>query len=61
MFGPSGPCESSPVDVRPLEAYLIIVDLGLKLDSDFKLGSQIRAAVKSSFIINVTGKCKLFL
>lgn len=51
MFGPSGPRESSSVDLGSLKVYFkhIITDLGFKLDSDFKLSSQIRAMVKFSF------------
>uniref|UniRef100_A0A3Q3BY54 Reverse transcriptase domain-containing protein n=1 Tax=Haplochromis burtoni TaxID=8153 RepID=A0A3Q3BY54_HAPBU len=51
VFGPSGPCESSSVDLGPLEVYFkpVVTDLGFKLDSDFKLDNQIRAVVKSSF------------
>uniref|UniRef100_A0A3B3WL78 Reverse transcriptase domain-containing protein n=1 Tax=Poecilia mexicana TaxID=48701 RepID=A0A3B3WL78_9TELE len=51
VFGPSGSCESSSVDLGPLEEYFkpVITDLGFKVDSDFKLDSQIRAVVKSSF------------
>ena len=51
-FGTSGPCESSSVDLRPLDVYVKpgITDLGFKLDSDFKLGSQVRACGEVQFL-----------
>jgi len=45
VFGPSGPCESNFVGLGPLTTYFkpTVTNLGFKLDSDFKLDSQIRA------------------
>uniref|UniRef100_A0A669DR24 Reverse transcriptase domain-containing protein n=1 Tax=Oreochromis niloticus TaxID=8128 RepID=A0A669DR24_ORENI len=51
LFGPSGPCEPPAIDLGPLAEYFksVVTNLGFKMDSDFKLDSQIRATVKSSF------------
>lgn len=39
MFGPSGPCEASSVDLGLLEVNFkpLVTDFGFKLRSDFKL------------------------
>ncbi len=64
MFGPSGPCQTTPADLGPLADYLkpTITNLGFKMDSDFKLDRQISAVVKSSFFqIRQLAKVKPFL
>lgn len=51
VFGPSGPCKSTPADLGPLETHFrpIITNLGFRIDSDFELEGQIRSVVKSCF------------
>ena len=64
MFGPSGPCESPPVDLGPLAHYVkpVVSNLGFKMDSDFKLDHQISAVVKASFFhLQQLAKVKPFL
>ncbi|XP_051939816.1 uncharacterized protein LOC127612987 [Hippocampus zosterae] len=64
LFGPSGPCTFHPVVLGPLSPYLklTVSNLGLKLDSDFKLDRQIGAVVKSSFFhLRQLAKIKPFL
>ncbi len=48
VFGPSGPCEPPPVDLGPLAVFLksTVLNLGFKMDSDFKLDRQISSVVK---------------
>uniref|UniRef100_A0A669CPU2 Reverse transcriptase domain-containing protein n=1 Tax=Oreochromis niloticus TaxID=8128 RepID=A0A669CPU2_ORENI len=40
LFGPSGPCVPSAIDLGPLAEYVksVVTNLGFKMDSDFKLG-----------------------
>ena len=64
MFGPSGSCVSSPVDLGPLAVYTksTVTNLGFKMDSDFKLDRQISAVVRSSFFhLRQLAKVKPFL
>ena len=51
VFGPSGLCEPPPVDLGPLAEFTkpTVLNLGFKMDSDFKLDRQISSVVKSSF------------
>ncbi|XP_032375874.1 uncharacterized protein LOC116692015 [Etheostoma spectabile] len=51
MFGPGGSYEIPPTELGPLASYLkpTVLNLGFRLDSDFKLDSQINATVKLSF------------
>ncbi len=51
VFGPSSSCPSSPVDLGPLAVYAksSVTNLGFKMDSDFKLESQVSAIVRLGF------------
>ena len=52
VFGPNGSCEPlPPVDLGPLASYVkpTVSNLGVKMDSNFKMDKQISAVVKSSF------------
>ncbi|CAJ1051395.1 uncharacterized protein LOC117829052%2C partial [Xyrichtys novacula] len=64
VFGPSGPCETPPVDLGILADYLkpTVSNLGFKMNSDFKFDRQISSVVKSSFYhIRQLAKAKPFL
>uniref|UniRef100_A0A3B3D322 Reverse transcriptase domain-containing protein n=1 Tax=Oryzias melastigma TaxID=30732 RepID=A0A3B3D322_ORYME len=51
VFGPSGSCDPSKMDLGVLTPHVkqSVLNLGFKMDSDFKLDSHISSVVKSSF------------
>ena len=51
VFGPSGSCEPPLVDLGPLVLHVkpTAINLGFKMESEFKLDHQIATVVKSSF------------
>lgn len=51
MFGPSRVCDSTPVNLGSLQQYVksVVTNLGIKIDSEFKLDKQINVVVKSCF------------
>ena len=64
IFGPSGAREAPLRDLDPLLPYFkpTVLNLGVKVDSDFKLDQQINSVVKSSFYhLGLLSKIKLVL
>ncbi|XP_036068103.1 uncharacterized protein LOC118598825 [Oryzias melastigma] len=51
VFGPSGSCDPPKMDLGVLTPHIkqSVLNLGFKMDSDFKLDSHISSVVKSSF------------
>lgn len=52
MFGPIRVCDSTPINVGSLQQYVkpVVTNLGIKIDSEFKLEKQINMVVKSCFL-----------
>lgn len=64
IFGPSGTCDPSHMDLCSLEPYIkpTVKNLGVIMDSDFKLDKQINSVIKSSFFqLRLLSKVKSFL
>uniref|UniRef100_A0A8C1IL60 Reverse transcriptase domain-containing protein n=1 Tax=Cyprinus carpio TaxID=7962 RepID=A0A8C1IL60_CYPCA len=51
VFRPSRVCDSTPVNLGSLQQYIkpVVTNLGIKIDSEFKLDKQINMVVKSCF------------
>ncbi len=51
IFDPKGTCDAPPKDLDPLLPFFkpTVLNLGVKLDCDFKLDQQINSVVKNSF------------
>ncbi len=64
MFTPGGACGSPDLDLGVLKPFVkpSVKNMGVLMDSDFKLDKQINVVIKSSFFpAEATSKIKSFL